>query len=451
MPLEKLKSILKTTSQSPEELTGKIAELDHFEVARLLHELSGEQKLLVFKAIASDTQRHELLYETDVDSRRDLMDALGPDALGAILEKMPPDEATDILQDNAPEVQEEILQKIDTKDARLIKDLISYREETAGGMMNPHFNRVTQDQLAGDLLMTLIRHPNADHGYYFFVVDDQDRLAGHFQMRDLLRVPANWRVDQFAKETTPKVVLDDPCEKVANLMDHENMSIIPVVDDHNRIQGIVTFDDVFRVLKDEASEDIFTMVGTALEDPFAKPILSKVKARAPWLMITFFGGLLGAYVLHAFQFTIAEFTTVLLFVPFVLGLAGNVGIQGATVIVRGLATEDIQEDNLRTVVRSELSVGMLNGVLFGILCGGVITAMARPLLDAEPVLGLSVGVGIFLAVSTAALIGSLAPWAMLKLGADPAISTGPVVTVINDILGLTIYLAAATLIFSLLG
>ncbi|MGK0179447.1 MAG: magnesium transporter, partial [Nitrospinales bacterium] len=141
-------------------------------------------------------------------------------------------------------------------------------------------------------------------------------------------------------------------------------------------------------------------------------------------------------------------TPIILFIPFVIGLAGNVGIQGATIIVRGLATGDIQEDNIAHIVKNEILVGTLNGVIFGVLCGALISLTAEVLLSADPLLGLVVGTGIVLAVSVASLVGSLTPIIFINLDIDPAISTGPIITVANDILGLAIYLVTAKLILA---
>ena len=174
----------------------------------------------------------------------------------------------------------------------------------------------------------------------------------------------NAKAMEIIREDTPKVLLEESCEKIANLMDHEHLSTVPVVDEQNVIHGIVTFDDVFRALKQTADEEIYTMVGATETDPFAKKTSSKIAARAPWLFTTFIGGMISAFVLKSFEITISEFTTVIFFIPFVLGLAGNVGIQGATVIVRGLATGEIQSDNLSRVLRSEVKVGLVQRYYF---------------------------------------------------------------------------------------
>jgi magnesium transporter len=280
------------------------------------------------------------------------------------------------------------------------------------------------------------------------VTGSGNKLLGFFKLRDLLNASTDAKASHIMRKDTPKVHVADSCDKVANLMDNEHLSTVPVVDDNNIIRGVITFDDVIRIMQDLASEDIFTMVGTAKVDPFAKNTKSKIMARAPWLFTTFMGGLVSAYILNQFQSTLNDFAAIIFFIPFVIGIAGNVGLQGSTVIVRGLATGDIQDDNILTVVKSELLVGVSNGFIFGILCGSVVALVSKSLLQSSPLLGAVVGAGIIFAVSIAALIGSTAPILFLRANIDPAISAGPFVTITNDIAGIAIYLLTASFIYS---
>jgi magnesium transporter len=446
MPLKKIKDLLQSSNTA--ELSKAVNQSNHFEIARLLHKLSKEEKIKVFTELDSESKRQDLLYETDLDSRLEIQESLDHEYLARLLDEMPEDEATDLLKEHAEETRKELLSKMEFADAEVIKDLITYSEETAGGLMTPRFNKVSPEQTATDILVQLKTEINYDLSPYFYVVKDNGELLGYFELRDLLNVATFAQASTFTRTDIACVRLNETCEKIANLMDHEHLSAIPVVDENKKILGIVTFDDVIRMMQDIASEDIFTMVGTAKVDPFAKRVRGKIAARAPWLLTTFLGGMLSATIMALFETTIAEFATIIFFIPFVIGLAGNVGIQGATVIVRGLATGDIQSDNLPTVVRSELLVGVSNGVIFGVLCGGFISAVASPLLHSTPVLGIVVGGGIIMAVTVAALIGSLAPSIFLRLGIDPAIAAGPVVTVSNDILGILIYLTTARIFLS---
>ncbi|MFQ5450385.1 MAG: magnesium transporter [Nitrospinaceae bacterium] len=448
MPVEKIKALFQDSSLSKDELRSRLNETDHFEISRRLHEFSPDEKIKIFHLLDSERKRQELLYEMDPDSRREIQDSLDREDLAKLFKGMAEDEVTDILQELPEENREEILEKMPPKDAGIIKDLITYGEETAGGLMELNFNKVWENQTAADILLKLKRERNQDTPPYFYVVNRGDQLLGFFKLRDLLNVPVIARPTEFMRQKPPKVLLNDPCEKVANLMDHEHLSSIPVVDQNNVIQGVVTFDDVIRAMQDIASEDIFTMVGTDTVDPFAKKTIRKIRARAPWLFTTFIGGLISATVLGAFKNTLSDFAAIILFIPFVIGLAGNVAIQGATVIVRGMATGDIQSDNIKTVVKSELLVGISNGLIFGTLCGIFITLISQPLIHTNPLLGLTVGMGIILAVGISSVIGSLTPIIFLKMGIDPAISAGPIVTGANDIIGLLVYLSTAGFVYS---
>ena len=450
MSFEKIKEAFKGENYQKSTFGSLIIDFDHYEIARRLHELSEEQKIQIFHLLNDDVKRQELLYETDIDSRLEIQKSLDQNYLATLLDNMPEDEATDIIQELPDNTQEEILSKMETQDAEVIKDLIRYQEETAGGLMNPEFNKVCFDSSAADIFAKIRRESNKESIPYFYVVNKKEQLIGFFKLRDLLNIQTSALAKDFAITETPKVYLDDPCEKVAQLMGQEHLSSLPVVDRGNMIHGIITFDDVIRSMQDSASEDIYTMVGTAKVDPFAKRIRNKIIARAPWLFTTFIGGLISAWILGLYQTTLIDFTAVIFFIPFVIGLAGNVGIQGATVIVRGLATGDIQKNNLAMVVRSELSVGALNGLIFGLLCGSLVYLASESILNTNPILGIVVGTGIILAISVASFVGSLAPILLINLDIDPAISTGPIITVINDILGLAIYLATAVYFFSIL-
>ena len=448
MPIQKIKQLINGAEMNPSAIISEVNAKDHFEIARLLHQLSTEGKILVFNSLDSDLKRQELLYETDLDSRLEIQNSLDREYLANFLGNMPEDEATDLIQELDQDTQEEILDQMEVKDAVVIKDLITYKEETAGGLMVPHFNTVSEGQTAREMLMMLKHENNSDTPPYFYVIGPENLLKGYFKLCDLLNASTDAKASQIMRDNTPKVHLADSCDKVANLMDNEHLSTIPVVDDDNRIRGVITFDDVIRIMQELASEDIYTMVGTAKVDPFAKKTGSKILARAPWLFTTFLGGLVSAYILNQFQATLNEFTAIIFFIPFVVGIAGNVGLQGSTVIVRGLATGDIQDDNILTVVKSELLVGISNGFIFGILCGSVVALAAESFLHSSSLLGAVVGAGIIFAVSIAAIIGSTAPILFLRANIDPAISAGPFVTITNDIAGIAIYLLTASYIYS---
>jgi len=270
----------------------------------------------------TELKRQELLYETDLDSRLEIQNALNPEYLAKLLGSMPEDEATDLLQEHSSDLQQEILDQMEAKNAVVIKDHITYKEETAGGLMVSKFNTVLENQIAREILMTIKHGNNSDNHPYFYVIGVENKLKGYFKLRDLLNASTDAKAYQIMRKNTPKVLVTDSCDKVASLMNNEHLSTIPVVDDDNIIRGVITFDDVIRIMQDLASEDIFTMIGTAKVDPFAKKITNKIAARAPWLFITFIGGILSAYILNQFEGTLTDFATIIIFIPFVIGIWG---------------------------------------------------------------------------------------------------------------------------------
>jgi len=188
MPIQKIEDLIDNLPESKHELINEINANDHFELARLLHQLSPEEKVHVFNNINSDLKRQEVLYETDLDSRLEIESSLGSKGLAILLSRMPEDEATDIIQELEVDEQKNILNQMEVKDAVVIKDLITYEEETAGGLMVPKFNSVKENQTASEILMQLKHESNSDIPPYFYVVEPENKLKGYFKLRDLLNV-----------------------------------------------------------------------------------------------------------------------------------------------------------------------------------------------------------------------------------------------------------------------
>jgi len=279
MPINQLKSLF----SDPETLESRgrelIDSLDHFDIARLLHQLDRGQKVIIFQYLTEDIKRQELLYETDAESRQEIIDGLGPEFMAPFLEGMPKDEAADIIQESEPEVQEKILGQMVPDEAQTLKNLIRYEEQTAGGMMTPHFNRVGPEEIASEILTKMIRNPSKDTVTDFFVVGPDQKLIGYFTLRDLLNVLPHAKAIDIIRKESPRVELDEPCEKIASLMDHEHLSTVPVVDGDNVVHGIVTFDDVFRGLKQTTNEEFYTMVGATDTNPFARKTYRKTSTQ----------------------------------------------------------------------------------------------------------------------------------------------------------------------------
>jgi magnesium transporter len=257
-------------------------------------------------------------------------------------------------------------------------------------------------------------------------------------------------VDEFKRKDLPTVHLDDSCEKVAETMDNLHVSAVPVVDSNGIIRGVVTFDDVLSAVMSIANDDIYTMAGTSSE-PFQKKMLRKVTHRMPWLFATLAGGIINALVLNNFEPLLLKYAAIVFFIPFVIGLSGNIAIQASTVMVRGMATGEVQSSNLSSVIFSEIGAGSMNGLFFGIGCGALVSFLARPVLHTTPIIGLTVGIGVILAVFFASIMSAFTPVLFRKLGLDPAISASPIITVFNDVMGVLVYLATSMILLDRLA
>jgi len=205
MPVEKIKLILDDPSLTRQDILSRINEMDHFEIARRLSEFSKEEKIQIFHLLDADIKRQELIYETDLDSRLEIQDSLDPDYLAELLRDMPEDEATDILMEHPEETRDELLEKIPSKEANIIKDLISYGEETAGGLMQTTFNRIHEDQTAADIIIKIKQDRSHESSPYFYVVNDNNELLGYFRLRDILNVSAIARPSEFMRRRPQKL------------------------------------------------------------------------------------------------------------------------------------------------------------------------------------------------------------------------------------------------------
>lgn len=438
---KQLRSIFDSPSRN-EKILEFLRDHDPFELAEILFHFDPEEKVQIFRSLANEKKRQMLLYETDEESRGEITELLGGDELAGLLAEMPEDEAADILQEFEESKTRELLEKMPEEEAGELKDLLQYKEETAGGLMFPNFNKVLAEDTVADVIHRIKTEKDKDAPPYFYITDSTGHLRGYFKMRDLFRTPPGKKVSEFKRQDLPVVHVNDSCEKVADTMNHMHISAVPVVDDHNIIRGVITFDDVLSAVMNIANDDIFKMAGTSAE-PFRKKILRKVTLRMPWLAATLVGGIISAFILNAYQMLLIKYATVIFFIPFVIGLSGNIAIQGATVLVRGLATGEVSSKNLSSVVLSEIGAGGINGIFFSLVCGLLVSFLARPLLHTTPLIGLTVGMGLLLSVLFASTMGSVTPIIFHKLDIDPAISAGPMITIFNDVLGVFIYLATS--------
>ncbi|MCB9667953.1 MAG: magnesium transporter [Alphaproteobacteria bacterium] len=352
-----------------------------------------------------------------------------------LLERMEPDDATDIVENLPDHLRDRVLNQLESEDAD-VRDLLEWPSDSAGGIMSPLAFKMRQTATCGEAIASLQRqHEELEAVHYVYCVDGEERLVGVTSLRSLLtHAPDTPLVALMTREVIQVGPRTDQ-EEVARFVARYDLLAVPVVDRNGRILGIITVDDVLDVIEDEAAEDMMLMAGMS-EGPSQGAFQQSLR-RAGWLMATLVGGILMAEIIGIYEATLATVAVLAGFIPVIMGMGGNVGIQSATVAVRGLATGHVQLGGGFRFVFQEAQVGILLGLLFATLLGtygGVRFGIE---------IGAAVAMSVCLSIAAASAIGGAIPVLLSRMGADPAIATGPFVTTSVDILAVLIYFNVA--------
>lgn len=410
------------------------------DVAEILAELDTSALIKAF-AVMVPHRAADVLGEFDDETSGGLLDALGDERLTRILNALPPDEAADVLGDLPRKRAARLLHAMSPEPRELVRQLIRYEPDTAGGIMSSKMVPITVDMNVGEATRVCRERFDKDTPGQLFVIDEAGRLAGGIRVRDLLFSPEEKTVSKLMDAETPRVRTDTDQEEIANLFRKYDLVALPVVDEAERLVGIISVDDVLEVIEEEDSEDIHRMAGTAEREPFTEPLWKKARARLPWLVVTFVGELVLVLVLRTYGTPLQHSIVIAAFLPLQVAMAGNVALQISTVLVRGLAVGDIEPRDLLYNLRREVPVALLLGVVFSVLAGG-----AACLFAWEATIGLVIGGAMIGAVLIASLNAVLIPLICSRFHIDPAVVSGPFVTVLNDILGGAVYILVGVLI-----
>ncbi len=354
---------------------------------------------------------------------------------------MAPDDAADVLGELKEERSEGILELMDEEESEDVRELLQYGEETAGGIMTTDFIAASAAMTASEAIDYIAELDLDEAVYNLYVTDPEGRLTGWIQLWKLIKkANAGMTLDVLADKETISVHTDTDQEAVARLASKYDLSSMPVLDHENRLVGRITVDDIMDVIEEEASEDIFKLAGSDDSELEYTSPLHACKSRLPWLMVTLFAGFVSSLILK--RFIDHHIVALSFFVPIIMAMGGNTGIQSSTLIIRGLAVGSITEREVLKLLGRELTVG----ALMGLICGVVVGLWANFMVGTETsipaiYLAFTVGVSLFTAMMFAAVFGAFAPLLLNRFKADPAVASGPFVTASNDILALLIYYA----------
>jgi len=417
-----------------------IAKTRDEDLAVVLSQMLPRFQQQLFERLPTSERKAGVIVEMQAPFGKEMLEPLPPEDAAAILREMATDDAADIIADLSEDQAQRVLDILD--DAEQVEELMTYGEDTAGGIMLPDFVALVANNTAEEALRALRRSADVEMIYYIYVVDDAGSLVGVLSLRKLVAAPPESLVKDLMDSDVISVRTDADQEDVATMVARYGFVAVPVVDDTNKLIGIVTVDDVIDVLQDEATEDILKMAGAGTELGETDGVWSNLRVRAPWLMASSVGGLIAAGVMGTFKETIEAHYYLALFVPIILGLSGNVGTQSATVTVRALAVGQLVhgEKNWR-VVRRELAIGIVLGLFFGVLIGGIGWAFAQSFFY-----GMTIGLSLAAGMIVSNVVGTAIPLVLSRLNIDPAVATGPLVTTSVDILGILTYFSIATLL-----
>ncbi len=410
------------------------------DLADLIEELNPEDAALFLQNLPIELAA-QTIDEMDEEEKRLILEHLPEDHIAKILQALPLDEGADLIGLLSQKKAERLLGMIKREQSENIRHLMTYPPDTAGGLMTPNLIKVNIHDTISDVIEKCRKQYDPELVKYIYVVDNNNHLEGVLRVKDLIFNPPDTKVSEIVNREMITVRADADQEEVASLFTKYDLIALPVVDDNGVLLGKIMVDDVLEVMEQEHSEDMYLMAGTSEKDPFSEPIYKKGLRRLPWLMITLVGEMIGSHVMKGYQTTLHQMVAIAFFIPLILSMAGNTALQSSTIIVRGLAIGEVQIKNFVEDFWREFRVAILLG-----LVSSIISFIGSWAVTGNPWLGAIIGISMMAVILFASFNGVLIPLVCHRLNIDPAIASGPFVTMLNDILGLTIYLTIATVL-----
>ena len=414
------------------------------DIAEVLEIIDLHKAQLLFRLL-DKTLAAEVLVEIEEDTREQFLTSFSSKEIADSIKKMDSDDATDVIQDLPEELQEEVLNVLkDNNQSSDISMLMNYDENSAGGIMDLDFVSANWNWTVKNALQKLREQvENVDQIYTIYVVDSAKKFKGILSLKRFLYAKDDTLIKDLFKKDSISVLDTEPAESVALKMEKYDLVVIPVVDNTNKLLGRITIDDALDVIKEEAEKDYQLASGISEKVESSDSLFVISRARLPWLLIGMLGGILGAYVIGFFEEHLKENAVMASFIPLILAMGGNVGVQSSAIIVQSLANNTLNYESIFKRLLKELIVALFNGLI----CS-VIALLFCWITRSDFDLALTIGVSLVAVFTYAGLFGTFVPLILNKYKIDPALATGPFITTTNDIIGLLIYfLIGMTLYF----
>lgn len=440
--IEQIKDLIEAKEQA--KIKELLADLHPADIAELCNELNAQEARAIYLLLDNDTAA-DVLIEMDEDVRKEFLEILPPETIAKrFLDHMDTDDAVDIIREMDEDKQEEVLSHIEDIDqAGDIVDLLKYDEDTAGGIMGTEMVTVNENWSMPECLKEMRQQAEEmDEIYYVYVVDDDERLRGVFPLKKMITSPSVSKVKHVMKKDPISVRVETPIEEVVQTIEKYDLVAIPVIDSIGRLVGRITVDDVMDEVREQAERDYQLASGLSQDVESDDSVIRQTSARLPWLLIGMLGGIGNSMILGNFDTTFAAYPEMALYIPLIGGTGGNVGTQSSALIVQGLANSSLNAKDVYRQVLKESVVALINASIISLLV--YIYNVIR--FGATATVTYSVSISLFAVVMFASTFGTLVPMTLERLKVDPAIATGPFISITNDIIGMMLYMGITVLL-----
>ena len=422
-----------------------LTSLNPSEIARLLESLTPGKRKVIWQLIDHDDEG-DVLKELVEDVRQNLIGEMDTTELIAATQDMELDDLADLLVDLPETVTEEVITALDRQDQIRLESVMSYEEDTAGGLTNPGIISVRRG-ITIEVLIRYLRRLNKlpEHTHYIYIVNKNNEYLGAVKLVDLFLEDKDKPIEAIMDESVKAIPASEDAKQVA--LDFQDLDLIstPVIDENNKLLGQITVDDVVDVIQDQANSEIFNMAGLDDEDDIFAPVILSTKRRAVWLGVNLITAFVVAGAIGLFQEILQQIVILAVLMPIVASMGGVAGNQTLILVIRGIAMGKIQKSNARKLLIKESSVALLNGFAWSI----VVAVLSVALFQTSLHIGLIVGAAMLLNIFASAIAGVCIPFLLRKMGIDPALAGGVLMITLTDVLGFITFLGLAT--FFLLG
>ena len=413
----------------------------HADIAEVLDELNLEQATYIIKLLDSE-KTSIILMELDEDVRERVLKNLSAKEIAEEIDELDTDDAADIIAELPEERQKRVISELDDDEHKAdIQELLSYDEDSAGGLMAKELVRVNENWTVPRCVKEMrIQAEEVTRVHSIYVVNDSEQLIGRLSLKDLLMAPARGNITKIVRPKVDSVNVHEDVEEVAKIMQKYDLEAIPVVDENKVLLGRITIDDIVDVIKEEAEKDYQMAAGISQDVEADDNVWELTRARLPWLVLGLFGGLGSVFIMKGFGHIMETVPSLFFYTPLIAAMAGNVGVQSSAFIVQGLANDNVKGSLFNRLLK-EVGLSLINGLALALL-----VIIFGYIIGQNHLESLAIAVSMMAVIIVAALVGTFVPIILDKKDIDPAIATGPFITTSNDILGIYLFFVIAGLI-----